>query len=369
VVPSWVGGLFEVLAVPRLPGTPALRAVERAVSERLQQLGYHVEPFHFAAAPRRVAASVVAGAGLGWATLALSPLLLIPIPGWSVPLIGLGVLGLVALVTHGVAQGYLPIRAAEVEATSLVGHRGGPALWLVAHLDSKSQRVSLRGRVIGAVSAALGLAGLLALLALRIPGPLPVWTTVFVLPALIGGGILSVGAPGNGSAGAVDNATGIVAALVAAEHLGRRDDVGVLLTGAEEFGMEGARAWVAHSSRTGAFINFDGVDSRGRYRVQVHSPAAGAAEAPASARDVARALAAALDDEGHEAIVRPLPFGTFVDGTVLAQAGMPGVTVSRGDWRTLGVVHTPRDVAARVDVASAVLAGRAAARAAELVLG
>jgi hypothetical protein len=103
--------------------------------------------------------------------------------------------------------------------------------------------------------------------------------------------------------------------------------------------------------------------------VQVHSPAAGAAEAPASARDVARALAAALDDEGHEAIVRPLPFGTFVDGTVLAQAGMPGVTVSRGDWRTLGVVHTPRDVAARVDVASAVLAGRAAARAAELVLG
>lgn len=369
MVPSWVGELFEVLAVPRLPGTPALRDVEQAVSERLRQLGYRVEPFRFAAAPRRVVASGVAGAGLGWAALALSPLLLIPIRGWPVALIGLGALGLVALVTHGVAQGYVPIRAAEVEATSLVGRRGDPALWLVAHLDSKSQRVSLRGRVIGAGSAVLGLAGLLALLALRIPGPVPVWAMAFIVPALIGGGILSVGAPGNGSAGAVDNATGIIAALVAAEHLGRHDDVGVLLTGAEEFGMEGARAWVAHTPRTGAFINFDGLDSRGRYRVQVHSPPAGTGESPPSAPDIARAVAAALGGEGHDAVVRPLPLGTFVDGAVLAQAGMPGVTVSRGDWQTLGVVHTPRDVAARVDVVSAVQAGRAAARAVELLLG
>ncbi len=369
MAPSWVAELFEVLAVPRLPGTPALEEVEQAASERLRQLGYQVEPFRFAAAPRRVVASVVAGAGLGWAVLALSPLLLIPIPGWTVALIGVGALGLVALVTHGMAKGYLPVRAAAVEATTLVGRRGEPALWLVAHLDSKSQRVSLRGRVIGAVSAVLGLAGLLALLALRIPGPVPLWAMVLVVPALVGGGILSVGAPGNGSAGAVDNATGIIAALVAAEQLVRHDDVGVLLTGAEEFGMEGARAWVAHTPRSGAFVNFDGLDSRGRYRVQVHSPAVEGGESSPSARDVAHAVAAGLGDEGHDAAVRPLPFGTFVDGAVLARAGMPGVTVSRGDWQTLGVVHTPRDVAARVDVASAVQAGRAAARAAELLLG
>jgi hypothetical protein len=369
VVPAWVGELFEVLAVPRLPGTLALQDVEQAASERLRQLGYQVEPFRFAAAPRRVVASVVAGAGLGWAALALSPLLLIPIPGWPVALIGLGALGLVMLVTHGVAEGYLPVRAAAVEATTLVGCRGEPDLWLVAHLDSKSQRVSLRGRVIGAVSAVLGLTGLLALLGLRIVGPVPPWALVLLVPALLGGGILSLGAPGNRSAGAVDNATGLIAALVAAEHLGHRADVGVLLTGAEEFGMEGARAWALHGPRTGAFVNFDGLDSRGRYRVQVHSPAAGAGKSLPSARDVARAVAAALDDEGHDVVVRPLPLGTFVDGAVLARAGMSGVTLSRGDWQTLGVVHTPHDVAERVDVVSAVQAGRAAARAAERLLG
>lgn len=370
MAPPWVGELFETLAVPRQPGTPALRVIEQAVAGRLRVLGYQVELVPFAAAPRRVMASVVAGAGLGWAAVALSPLLLVALPGWPVALIGLGALALVAVVTHGVAQGHLPIPAAEVAATNIVGYRGSPALWLVAHLDSKSQRVSLRGRVVGAVSAVLGLAMMLVVLALRVSGPVHWWTVLAAAAlALVGGGILSLGVPGNRSPGAVDNATGIVAALVAAERLGRRDDVGVLLTGAEEFGMEGARAWVARRQPAGAFINFDGLDSRGRYRVQVHPPASRAGRLPVSAPDVARAVAAALGDEGHDVAVRPLPFGTFVDGAVLAKAGMPGVTVSRGDWQTLGVVHTPRDVAARVDVAAAVQAGTAAARAVDLMLG
>jgi hypothetical protein len=344
--------------------------VEQAVAERLAALGYQVEPVRFAAAPRRVMASVVAGAGLGWTALALSPLLLIALPGWPVALVGVVALGMVALVSHGVAQGHLPIPAPQVEATNLVGRRGSPALWLVAHLDSKSQRVSLRGRVVGAVSAILGSAGLLAVLALRVIGPVH-WGVVLAVVALLllGGGILSLGVPGNLSPGAVDNATGVVAALVAAERLRHREDVGVVLTGAEEFGMEGARLWVAQQQPAGAFVNFDGLDSRGRYRVQVHRPVGGAGTSPLSATDVARAVAAALGDEGHDAAVRPLPLGTFVDGAVLARAGMPGVTLSRGDWQTLGVVHTARDVAQRVEPGAAVRAGYASARAADQLLG
>jgi hypothetical protein len=343
--------------------------VEQAVAERLAALGYQVESVRFAAAPRRVMASVVAGAGLGWTALALSPFLLIALPGWPVALVGVAALGMVALVSHGVAQGHLPIPVPRVEATNLVGRRGSPALWLVAHLDSKSQRVSLRVRVVGAVSAIFGSAALLAVLALRVMGPVH-WGVVLGVVALllVGGGILSLGVPGNLSPGAVDNASGVIAALVAAERLRHREDVGVLFTGAEEFGMEGARLWVAQQPPVGAFVNFDGLDSRGRYRVQVHPPA-GAGTSPLSAPDVARAVAAALGDEGHDAVVRPLPLGTFVDGAVLAGAGMPGVTLSRGDWQTLGVVHTTRDVAQRVEPAAAVRAGYATARAADQLLG
>jgi len=53
----------------------------------------------------------------------------------------------------------------------------------------------------------------------------------------------------------------------------------------------------------------------------------------------------------------------LVDGVVLARAGMPGVTVSRGDWSTLGVVHTAADAPERLDPAAAVQAGRAVAAA------
>jgi hypothetical protein len=43
--------------------------------------------------------------------------------------------------------------------------------------------------------------------------------------------------------------------------------------------------------------------------------------------------------------------------------------LSRGDWHTLGVVHTARDSADRVDLAAAIEAGRVAAVAARRLLG
>ena len=49
---------------------------------------------------------------------------------------------------------------------------------------------------------------------------------------------MSLSAPRDDSPGAVDNATGVIAALVAAAELVDRSDVGVLVTDAEELGMD-----------------------------------------------------------------------------------------------------------------------------------
>ncbi len=358
--------LFAAIAVPRLPGTAALEGVEREVCDTLEALGFSVELQAFTASPRRLAATATAGAALGWVALGLAPLLLLPVPGWPVALIGLAALALVGLVAQGVAAGHLPVGGVAVPAANIVATRGTPALWLVAHSDSKSQRLSLRSRAVGAVVAAAGCAGLPLVLAWRLAGPVPPWAVLAVCGlALAGGAALSLGAAQNGSPGAVDNATGIVAALAAAQQLADRDDVGVLVTGAEEFGMEGARAWAAAGKARGAFINFDGVDSRGRYRIQRHRPQGGAHPH----EKVSRELERAFGERGLDAVVARLPFGVFVDGAVLAGAGMPGATVSRGDLVTLGVVHTARDGADRVDPAAAVAAGEAAASAVRRLLG
>ena len=76
-----------------------------------------------------------------------------------------------------------------------------------------------------------------------------------------------------------------------------------------------------------------------------------------------------LGARGHSVRKSPLPFGVFVDGSVLAAAGMIGCTLSRGTWATLGVVHTRRDTAARMDVEGAITAGTSVAETLSAVLG
>ena len=366
---AWAGELFHRIAVPRLPGTAALGPVEDAIAERLQAIGLEVERAAFQASPRPLMAGSIAGAALGWVALGLAPLLVISVPGWPVAVIGVAALAFVALLAQGVAAGHLSIAGSEVPAVNLVATCGAPALWLLAHSDSKSQRFSLRGRVLATAALGFGTVGLVALLGWRLAGPLPWWA---VLPAMLlsigGGAVLSLGAPRNGSPGGVDNATGVVAALVAAESLAGRTDVGVLVTGAEEFGMAGARAWVEGGAPGGVFVNFDGVDGRGAYRLTAHR-ARGAPAGSLTDSDVRSALTDAFAAAGAGVAPGNLPIGTFVDGMVLGRAGMPGVTVSRGDWHTLGVVHTARDSADRVDLTAAIEAGEVAAAAVRRLLG
>ena len=89
----------------------------------------------------------------------------------------------------------------------------------------------------------------------------------------------------------------------------------------------------------------------------------------AAGQELAERIAAELRGGPHAVRIGRLPPGVLVDGVVLARAGMPGVTVSRGDWSTLGIVHTRGDVPERLDPDAAVHAGRAVAAALSRYLG
>lgn len=372
--PNWVDDAFRRIAVPRLPGSAAADDVEHAIARQLAAFGYTVERLPFAARGHRLYAVSVAGAGFGWVALGLGPLLALPFPWWSVMITGLTALAAVGLVAFGVARGYIGPVGQVVRTVNLQGTRGEalPRVWLVAHSDSKAQRVSLGGRVLAVLALAAGVLGLVVLLGARSAGPLPIWAILPCVGLATAGGAALTGRPvRDGSPGAVDNATGVVAVLTAAEALKDRTDVGVLITGAEELGMEGARVWVRETPQTGMFVNVDSVDARGRFNVLVHRPRALSApgrRGAGSAR-LAGEVVGALHRAGQPVRRGLLPPGVFVDGAVLAGAGMPGVTLSRGDWQTLRVIHTQRDRPDRTDPQPAVIAGRAVAVAVTRLLG
>jgi len=367
--PAWPAALFARIAVPRVPGSPELSDVQAAVTEQLGEFGYTVQRESFKTSARPLIAISIAGGALGWMVLLLAPLLVVDLTGWVASLVGCATLALVMLTAVGIAKGYLPSQVEPVEAVNLCAKRGDASVWLVAHSDSKGQGVSLAGRVLAMVALSAGLVVLLACLLVRPFAPLGWWA---VLPMVVlmttGGAALSRRALTNESPGAVDNATGMIAALVAAEQLRNRSDVGVLITGAEEFAMAGAKAWVGAHVAEGMFINFDGVDARGRYRVMTHAVTRGV-EGDRSSVLVGISLVRALAAAGADARLANLPPGVLVDGVTLAKAGMVGVSLSRGDWGTLKVVHTKRDVPQRVDVGAAVLAGLATARVVDGLLG
>ncbi|UCG85127.1 MAG: M28 family peptidase [Gemmatimonadota bacterium] len=363
-----MAGFFDRIAVPRIAGSQPLTGVESAITARLEQLGYSVELQRFKTSPRALTAVALFGAACGWVALTLAPFLVVDLPGWPILLTGLAAYALAAFLAVGIAGGMIPLSTAEVEAANVWARRGcSPKFWLVAHSDSKGQGLSLAGRVLAVGVLGSGLALFTIALAARAFTPLPWWAAVApVLLTAVGGAVLSRGAVSNDSPGAVDNATGVIAALVAAERLSNRDDVGVLITGAEEFAMAGARAWVAAGRAQGDFINFDGLDSCGKYRITRHGRRGGAT-GDRSAK-VAVALAVALAEARGELARRGLPAGVLVDGVVLQKGGMGGATVSRGGWSTLRVVHTSADSAERVEIGSALIAGESAARAVEALL-
>jgi len=290
--------LFSELAVPRLVGTSNHQKVREILKRELAARGFAVEEHRFNGRPAR--------ALLG------SP-----------------------RDVHGIN-----LIARRSQSLSLRTVPGGPTLqggkvWLVAHYDSKGQPISMAVRLVGFLALVLGLVGLLL-------SPIPAVALLLIAVAIV-----SQNRVNDNSAGAVDNASALVAIFMTIDQLSPTTAVGVIFPDAEEFGLVGARALAA--DRAGLFadaavINLDGLDDVGRPTAFLHRPG-----------PTVNAVAGALKARQW----RWLP--VIVDGIALTRVSCECVSILKGNWRTMRVVHRPEDTALRLrlDGAAIVAAGLA----------
>jgi hypothetical protein len=328
--------LRALAAHPRGTGPSPLAQARALCARELQALGFTVRehPFTYSSLPARAGMAVVgvlSSAGLVAATwsaryAAASAVLLALATA-------LGATTAAARALSGPRAQRLPFLREHGVNLEAVRGSGRPRVWLVAHLDTKSQVVPLAWRAAGASASiaawllALGctLAGALAqhdalrwlVCALAVAGAVPLVLTTI----------------GNRSPGAVDNASGVVAVLAAARTVGATDAIGVLITDAEERGLAGAHAW-ASAREPGVAINCDTVDDEGALMVLASRSVR---------RRAARAVSTAVARADEPVRVRGVPPGILTDAVALERAGWTALTVSRASAATLARIHTPRD--------------------------
>lgn len=345
-----------VLSLPREAGTPTAGEAREAVAAYLTGLGYRVSVQRFSFAPASLNAFPLFGAGLGGLALLLMPLLSTThAPVWGALLLWVTGLASLALLAFGIGAGWITLGASLREDANLIATRSDAPIrrWIVAHLDTKAQGHSMAGRLIAVWVIGGAVVVLSALAALRLRGavalpPIAVGAALaLVAGALAGGGRLR-----GTSQGARDNGSGVLAALAAAgASLDPR--TGVLITGAEEFGLVGARVFARLSPdrlRGSTVVNLDTIDQEGELYLVSHDRLGDA---------LAEAEAARLEAAGLAPRRRRLPLGILVDSVPLARAGAPALTVGRLTWRTLRRIHTPRDTADDLSLAAAERIGRA----------
>jgi hypothetical protein len=229
------------------------------------------------------------------------------------------VLGLPVGRTHGI---------------NLVASRGlAPKVWLVAHIDTKSQPIPILVCALGIAGCgvmfwAIVIVGLIGL------GGVGLWAFMTAVGILVG---LPVAASwvGSRSPGAFDNASGVATVLLAAERVPREVPVGVVLTSAEELGLAGARAFfrALRPPAEGVVLNCDGVDDSGYLRIMYTG---------FSRPDwVVRVF-------GGTARPSLVPPGVLFDSVACSEEGWRAVTLSRGTPRSWSRVHSRRDTADRL---------------------
>lgn len=326
--------LERLAAHPRPAGSPAERDARDWCRTTLAAAGFAVaaEPFSYSAVPGRAATPALGVVGI--AIVCIGARLAAAGHPWRAAVV-LAAAG-VAVATAGawiarVAVTRLPW--GRREGINLAATRGdAPTLWLVAHLDSKSQPIPILARAagitglvvvwLGAIVTAIAQGALGAG-----SGPWP-WIAA---AALVAGIPVAASIVGARSPGALDDASGVATVLRAAELVDRAVSLGVVLTSAEELGLAGARAWVRSRSYPPArAINIDGVDDAGRLNVTY------------TGRRPDQLIAQLEAAEQTVHVSRLFP-GVLTDAVALADAGWQAVTVSKGTWRTVARIHTPND--------------------------
>ena len=327
--------LARLGATSRPTGSAAATEARGYCAAALQALGFAVveRPFEYSKFPGAYATPL---AGVVIPLFALG-LLFVPIHSraYSASLLIAGVcVGLAFRYIGG--RGVLDFPAFRRTGVNVEAVRGEePAVWLVAHIDSKWQPVSMITRVLGVITSSIGLLTLAVLSLVRTSGPDALWFGVFVVTCA-GAIPLMLSYVGDRNHGTLDNASGVAAILEAAAMLPPEVRVGVLITDAEELALAGARAW-ARSRQPAIALNCDSIDDDGLLTVMHSSPAP-------------RQLLAAIDRASRTTgeplrVIRLIP-GILTDHVALAGAGWRTVTLSRGTIRTLQRIHTASDTLA-----------------------
>ena len=304
----------------------------------LRELGFTVreEQFDYSGFPGRCA-TPIAGAMIGGTVVVSSALVLEGRLVAAVAVLLIGVVATTLFASWMMRDGVLTAPWLRAESRNLVATRGAgeQRVWLVAHLDSKSQPVPSAVRVAGvtllAVALVLAVAGLLVTLAGSMSRTLE-W--VAIAAGVVGALPVMASVVGSRSDGAVDNASGVAAVLAAASSVPTGTAIGVLLPSGEELGLAGTRAW-ARQRPCGVALNCDGVDDGGTLVIMYNQPAP--SRLVAAVQDVARAAQVA------RVRTRRMPLGLLTDSTALALAGWETVTVSHGSLATLRRVHSSSD--------------------------
>jgi hypothetical protein len=238
-------------------------------------------------------------------------------------------------------------------AANLEAVRGVPRVWLCAHIDSKSQTIPMLVRIASAVALRVVTIFAAVVLLFQLFSDAParsVWLAIEV--AAVVSALPSVFClVGNRSNGALDNATGLAAVLIAAGLPAAAQDLGVLITSAEELGLAGANAWSLGADRNIKVLNCDTIDDKGLFRCMHTGPR------PA---EIISAMKASAGRLGLSLITARLIPGILADSVAFADLGFQAVTVSRGTLATLARIHTRRDT-------SNELTGRGVAEAAHLL--
>ncbi len=338
-----------LLELEREAGTPAAAEARQLLADHFEALGFRVTIQRFAFSTGTLNALPVFGAGLGWLAVLMIPLLLMgSAPGWAALVTWL--LGMAALtaIAAGIALGWAPARGERREDANLIVQRPDAEVerWIVAHVDTKAQRQSMAGRLVTLAITALAMLVMLALAAMRLGMvPPPAWVAGAAGLTLAASVLCTRARLRGRTIGAVDNGSGLTAALCAAETSDER--AGFIFTGAEEFGLVGSRILAQQNPglvRGRDVINIDTVDDIGDVTIVAHDR---------EGERLAERLRQALDSPGYVVRRRRLPPGIMVDSLAFARVGARAVTVARLNWTTLRRVHTDRDNVAALPLIAA----------------